>query len=86
MVATNPNGTTLMGEMKDYDLHIKGQDFRIAELINEAAQEQLHARKLAIELKQAHDMIARLTSHISILEKTFTAMCGELHALRIDTQ
>lgn len=72
--------------MSDYDLHIKGQDFRIAELIDEAAQEQLAARKAQIEIAELCVEVARLNSHIQTLETTLAAMSGELHALRMDTQ
>ena len=58
--------------MSDYDMTIKNHQFRIAELIYETAQ-------LGIE-------IARLNSHIQVLETTLAAMSGELHALRMDTQ
>jgi hypothetical protein len=58
--------------ISDYDLHIKSQDFRISELIYETAQ-------LGIQ-------IAKLNSHIQVLETTLAAMSGELHALRMDTQ
>jgi hypothetical protein len=72
--------------MSDYDLHIKGQDFRIAELIDEAAQEQLLRLKAKIEIAELCVEVARLNSHIQTLETTLAAMSGELHALRIDTQ
>jgi len=72
--------------MSDYDLHIKGQDFRIAELISETAQEQLAARKAQIEIAELCVEVARLNSHIQTLETTLAAMSGELHALRIETQ
>lgn len=72
--------------MSDYDLHIKGQDLRIAELINETAQEQLAARKAQIEIAELCIEVARLNSHIQTLETTLATMSGELHALRMDTQ
>jgi hypothetical protein len=72
--------------MSDYDLHIKGQDFRIAELIDEAAQEQLLRLKAKIEIAELCVEVARLNSHIQTLETTLAAISGELHALRIDTQ
>ena len=72
--------------MSDYDMHIKGQEFRIAELINETAMEQLQARKLEIQVLELCNEIARLNSHIQTLETTLSAMSGELHALRIETQ
>jgi hypothetical protein len=72
--------------MSDYDMHIKGQEFRIAELINETAMEQLQARKLEIQVLELCNEIARLNSHIQTLENTLSAMSGELHALRIETQ
>ena len=58
--------------MSDYDIHIKHYQFRNAELIYELAE-------FGIE-------IARLNSHIQVLETTLAAMSGELHALRMDTQ
>ena len=72
--------------MSDYDMHIKGQDFRISELINETAMEQLQTRKLEIQVVELCSEIARLNSHIQTLETTLAAMSGELHALRIETQ
>jgi hypothetical protein len=72
--------------MSDYDLHIKDQEFRIAELISEAAQEQLLRLKAKIEIAELCVEVARLNSHIQTLETTLAAMSGELHALRIDTQ
>lgn len=72
--------------MSDYDLHIKDQDFRIAELISETAMEQLAARKAQIEIAELCVEVARLNSHIQTLETTLAAMSGELHALRMDTQ
>ena len=72
--------------MSDYDMHIKGQEFRIAELINETAMEQLQARKLEIQVLELCNEIARLNSHIQTLENTLSAMSGELHALLIETQ
>ena len=72
--------------MSDYDMHIKSQEFRIAELISETAMEQLAARKAQIEIAELCVEVARLNSHIQTLETTLAAMSGELHALRIDTQ
>ena len=72
--------------MSDYDMHIKSQEFRIAELISETAQEQLAARKAQIEIAELCVEVARLNSHIQTLETTLAAMSGELHALRIETQ
>ena len=72
--------------MSDYDMHIKGQDFRISELINETAMEQLQTRKLEIQVVELCNEIARLNSHIQTLENTLSAMSGELHALRMETQ
>ena len=72
--------------MSDYDLHIKGQDIRIAELIDEAAQEQSARLKAKIEIAELCVEVARLNSHIQSLETTLAAMSGELHALRIETQ
>jgi hypothetical protein len=72
--------------MSDYDMHIKGQDFRISELINETAMEQLQTRKLEIQVLELCNEIAKLNSHIQTLENTLSAMSGELHALRIETQ
>lgn len=72
--------------MSDYDMHIKSQEFRIAELISETAQEQLAARKAQIEIAELCVEVARLNSHIQTLETTLAAMSGELHALRMDTQ
>jgi len=72
--------------MSDYDMHIKGQDFRISELINETAMEQLQTRKLEIQVVELCSEIARLNSHIQTLENTLSAMSGELHALRMETQ
>ena len=72
--------------MSDYDMHIKSQEFRIAELISETAMEQLAARKAQIEIAELCVEVARLNSHIQTLETTLTAMSGELHALRMDTQ
>ena len=72
--------------MSDYDIHIKSQEFRIAELISETAMEQLAARKAQIEIAELCVEVARLNSHIQTLENTLAAMSGELHALRMDTQ
>jgi outer membrane murein-binding lipoprotein Lpp len=72
--------------MSDYDLHIKDQDFRIAELISETAFEQLAARKAEIQIVELSIEIARLNAHIQTLETTLAAMSGELYALRMDTQ
>jgi ubiquinone biosynthesis protein UbiJ len=72
--------------MSDYDMHIKSQEFRIAELISETAMEQLAARKAQIEIAELCVEVARLNSHIQTLETTLAAMSGELHALRIETQ
>ena len=72
--------------MSDYDMHIKSQEFRIAELISETAFEQLAARKAQIEIAELCVEVARLNSHIQTLETTLAAMSGELHALRMDTQ
>jgi len=72
--------------MSDYDLHIKDQDLRIAELINETAFEQLARLKAKIEIAELCVEVARLNSHIQTLENTLAAMSGELHALRMDTQ
>jgi hypothetical protein len=72
--------------MSDYDMHIKGQDFRISELINETAMEQLQTRKLEIQVVELCNEIARLNSHIQTLETTLSSMSGELHALRMETQ
>ena len=72
--------------MSDYDMHIKSQEFRIAELISETALEQLAARKARIEIAELCVEVARLNSHIQTLETTLSAMSGELHALRMDTQ
>ena len=72
--------------MSDYDLHIKDQDLRIAELINESAFEQLAQLKAKIEIAELCVEVARLNSHIQTLENTLAAMSGELHALRMDTQ
>lgn len=72
--------------MSDYDMHIKSQEFRIAELISETAMEQLAARKAQIEIAELCVEVARLNSHIQTLETTLAAMSGELHALRMDTQ
>jgi hypothetical protein len=72
--------------MSDYDMHIKGQDFRISELINETAMEQLQTRKLEIQVVELCNEIARLNSHIQTLETTLSSISGELHALRMETQ
>lgn len=72
--------------MSDYDMHIKSQEFRIAELISETAMEQLAARKAQIEIAELCVEVARLNSHIQTLETTLAVMSGELHALRIETQ
>ena len=72
--------------MSDYDMHIKSQEFRIAELISETAMEQLAARKAQIEIAELCVEVARLNSHIQTLETTLAAMSGELHALRMETQ
>ena len=72
--------------MSDYDMTIKNHQFRIAELIYETAQEQLAHRKSQIQVAEFGIEIARLNSHIQTLESTLSAMSGELHALRMDTQ
>ena len=72
--------------MSDYDQTIKNHQFRIAELIYETAQEQLATRKAEIQIVELGIVIARLNSHIQVLETTLAAMSGELHALRMDTQ
>jgi len=72
--------------ISDYDITIKDKDFRIAELIDEAAQEQLATRKAEIQIVELSIEIARLNAHIQTLETTLAAMSGELHALRMDTQ
>ena len=72
--------------MSDYDQTIKNQQFRIAELIYETAQHQLATRKAQIQIAEFGIEIARLNSHIQVLESTLAAMSGELHALRMDTQ
>ena len=72
--------------MSDYDMAIKNHQFRIAELIYETAQEQAAHRKTLIQIAEFGIEIARLNSHIQVLETTLAAMSGELHALRMDTQ
>ena len=72
--------------MSDYDMTIKNHQFRIAELIYETAQEQAAHRKTLIQIAEFGIEIARLNSHIQVLETTLAAMSGELHALRIETQ
>ena len=72
--------------MSDYDQTIKNHQFRIAELIYETAQHQLLHRKSQILIAEFGIEIARLNSHIQVLETTLAAMSGELHALRMDTQ
>jgi len=72
--------------ISDYDMTIKNHQFRIAELIYETAQEQLATRKAEIQIVELGIVIARLNSHIQVLETTLAAMSGELHALRMDTQ
>ena len=72
--------------MSDYDMHIKHYQFRIAELIYETAQEQAAHRKTLIQIAEFGIEIARLNSHIQVLETTLAAMSGELHALRMETQ
>ena len=72
--------------MSDYDMTIKNHQFRIAELIYETAQEQAAHRKTLIQIAEFGIEIARLNSHIQTLENTLSAMSGELHALRMDTQ
>ena len=72
--------------ISDYDMTIKNHQFRIAELIYETAQEQLATRKAEIQIVELGIVIARLNSHIQVLETTLATMSGELHALRIDTQ
>jgi len=72
--------------ISDYDMTIKNHQFRIAELIYETAQEQLLLRKAQIQIAEFGIEIARLNSHIQVLETTLSAMSGELHALRMDTQ
>ena len=56
--------------MSDYDQTIKHHQFRIAELIYEAAQEQLATRKAQIQIAEFGIEIARLNSHIQVLETT----------------
>jgi len=73
-------------KMSDYDQTIKNHQFRIAELIYETAQEQLATRKAQIQIAELCIELARLNSHIQVLETTLAAMSGELHALRMDTQ
>ena len=72
--------------ISDYDMTIKNHQFRIAELIYETAQEQAAHRKTLIQIAEFGIEIARLNSHIQTLENTLSAMSGELHALRMDTQ
>ena len=72
--------------MSDYDQTIKNHQFRIAELIYETAQEQAAHRKTLVQIAEFGIEIARLNSHIQVLETTLAAMSGELHALRMDTQ
>ena len=72
--------------MSDYDMTIKNHQFRIAELIYETAQEQAAHRKTLIQIAEFGIEIARLNSHIQTLESTLSALSGELHALRMETQ
>ena len=72
--------------MSDYDMTIKNHQFRIAELIYETAQEQAAHRKTLVQIAEFGIEIARLNSHIQVLETTLAAMSGELHALRMETQ
>ena len=72
--------------ISDYDMTIKNHQFRIAELIYETAQEQAAHRKTLIQIAEFGIEIARLNSHIQTLESTLSAMSGELHALRMETQ
>ncbi len=72
--------------MSDYDQTIKNHQFRIAELIYETAQEQAAHRKTLVQIAEFGIEIARLNSHIQTLESTLSAMSGELHALRMETQ
>lgn len=72
--------------ISDYDIHIKDKDFRIAELINEAAYEQMAARKLQIQVLELCEEVSRLNLHIQTLEATLQTVNGELHTLRIETQ
>ncbi len=72
--------------MSDYDMTIKNHQFRIAELIYETAQEQAAHRKTLVQIAEFGIEIARLNSHIQTLESTLSAMSGELHALRMETQ
>ena len=72
--------------ISDYDMTIKNHQFRIAELIYETAQEQAAHRKTLIQIAELGIEIARLNSHIQVLETTLAAMSGELHALRMETQ
>ena len=72
--------------MSDYDMTIKNHQFRIAELIYETAQEQAAHRKTLVQIAEFGIEIARLNSHIQVLQTTLAAMSGELHALRMDTQ
>ena len=72
--------------ISDYDMTIKNHQFRIAELIYETAQEQAAHRKTLIQIAEFGIEIARLNSHIQTLESTLSALSGELHALRMDTQ
>ena len=72
--------------ISDYDMTIKNHQFRIAELINETAFEQLARLKAKIEIAELCVEVARLNSHIQTLETTLATMSGELHALRMDTQ
>jgi hypothetical protein len=72
--------------MSDYDLHIKGQEFRIAELINEIGLEQFKHQQTQQEVSKLCNEIAKLNSHIQTLETTLSVMSGELHALRMETQ
>ena len=72
--------------MSDYDMTIKNHQFRIAELIYETAQEQAAHRKTLIQIAEFGIEIARLNSHIQTVESTLSALSGELHALRMETQ
>ena len=72
--------------ISDYDMTIKNHQFRIAELIYETAQEQAAHRKTLIQIAEFGIEIARLNSHIQTLESTLSALSGELHALRMETQ
>ena len=72
--------------ISDYDMTIKNHQFRIAELIYETAQEQAAHRKTLVQIAEFGIEIARLNSHIQTLESTLSALSGELHALRMETQ